>query len=184
MVLYLTPRLSPPWWALRPPGRIVGSMEPLALWLVDSRLEQPMDCTPDPLTRRSFLRGSLLASLAAVASLGALPIPDVAAKKNTGKKVPSIKSRVNNFQELCEKMSGGKMSAPIVRPGGTTVTCSGAGGGMNKTCTFTKQGQRCHAARTVPDVSEHTLEPESPVADPVDAPVHPLEQDGDGVVLT
>lgn len=142
-----------------------------------------MDRTSSPRTRRSFLRGGLLASLAMVAAFGVLPIPDAAASKNDGRKPISIAKRIENFRELCEKVSDGKMSDPKVRRGGTSVTCSG--GSMNRTCTFSKQNTRCHPNRTMarPNVPDHTLEPESPYANPATAPSVPLQEDG-GPVLT
>jgi hypothetical protein len=142
-----------------------------------------MDRILRPWTRRSFLQGGVLASLSLVASLGSLPIPDVAAGKNDGRKAKSIAKRVKNAQELCQ--IGGGTSTVSKKPGGTTVACKGGGpGGGDFACTITSKGQRCHATRMQPDGPDQPLQPDSPVADPEDTPDFPLEPDGGGGPLT
>ena len=160
-----------------------------------------MSRTPSPRTRRSFVQGGLLASLAMVASLGALPIHDVVAEKNDGRYSKSdIKKLAKKAAADCISEAGG---TPTIseRRGGTTVSCTGGANG-NYSCTYTSKGSNCFpTAKTIPDVpnqplepespfadpsdgADQPLEPDSPISDPGDVPDQPLEPDGGGVVLT
>jgi hypothetical protein len=95
-----------------------------------------------PSTRRSFLRGSALALSALVPTWSWLT-HDAHADKNTGKKPQSIADKANDFIGDCFS-HGGEPSVDAVKPGGTTVTCTGEDGG-SVTCTFTsKPTNRCY----------------------------------------
>ncbi len=157
-----------------------------------------MDHPQSARTRRSFLQGGLLASLALVASLGALPIPDVAAGKKTKRKPSSVQSRNQSQREMCETLGGGTLEAKPIGGGSWETTCHGGESG-GRQCTNTAQSTVCVRPRTISDVPAHPLQPQSPFADPAvgatqplepDSPfahpsdAHPLEPAGDGVTIT
>ena len=93
-------------------------------------------------TRRSFLHTSAMV-LSALVPLGSWLTQDARADKNTGKKPQTVAQKANTFIGQCFD-GGGEPSVDAVKPGGTTVTCTGEDGG-SVTCTFTsKPTNRCH----------------------------------------
>ena len=151
-------------------------------------------------SRRRFLHGGLLGTLALVASLGALPIPDVAAGKKTKKKANTVQSRNQAQKDSCENIGGGTLEVNNMGGGRWETKCHG-GDNDGYSCTNTATSTVCVYARTIPDLPTQPLQPESPFADPSqggaqplqpdspfanpgDAPVLPLEPDGSGVTIT
>ena len=135
-----------------------------------------------------------------VATLGARPIPDVAAGKKTKKKGNSVQARNQAQKESCENIGGGTLEVENMGGGRWETTCHG-GANDGYACTNTAKSTVCVYARTNPDVptqplqpvspianpssgADQPLEPDSPFADPGDAPVLPLEPDGGGVTIT
>lgn len=92
-------------------------------------------------SRRTFLRRSTLA-LSTLVPLGSWLPHDARADKNTGKKPQTVAQKANTFIGQCFD-GGGEPTVDAVKPGGTTVTCTGEDGG-SVTCTFTsKPTNRC-----------------------------------------
>lgn len=120
-----------------------------------------------PRTRRSFLQGGLLASLALVVACATLPITEVAAEKKTTK--ASVSARTESQREVCETTTfsnpPGKLAVLEGPNGGNTTECKG-GQNDGYTCINTQTTTSCTKPRTLPD---------SPLLDPGDAPVFPLE---------
>jgi len=125
------------------------------------------------ISRRGFALG--LALLA-----GSRLAPGAAAEKNTGKKPPSIRSRVKDQRDLCETMGGGKLTVSV-RPGGTTTTCTG-GAGDGRVCTNSSNNTRCFQARTT-DGPLHDFEPDDPFAPIVPGEHHDFEPDAPAPVV-
>ena len=134
-------------------------------------------------TRRSFLQEGLQASLAMVASLGALPILDVAAEKNTKKKRTSVQSRNQSQKELCEDLGGGTLEVTNIGGGSWETNCHG-GSNDGYACTNTAKSTVCVRTRTTPDLPNQPLQPDSPFAHTGDVQEVPLEPAGGGVVIT
>jgi putative hemolysin len=156
-----------------------------------------MDRTQRPSTRRSFMRGGLLASLALAASLGALPIPHAAATPKTKK---SKSQRVADNISACTDPENGGTATVSDKRGGTTVKCV-LPNGQGYTCTHSSQSTRCHSSLTDPVLPTQPLEPISPIANPLEGgeqplgsdspfanpgsvPAQPLEPAGGGVTIT
>ena len=144
-----------------------------------------MDSTLQPRTRRSFVQGGLLASLAMVASLGALPIPHVAAeKKKKKKKTPSIASRLQSQQDMCESGGGTlKIENPKVDVGSIDATCVG-GADDGRSCVNYPESTFCWQSITTPDLPTEPLQRESPFVVPSQGADQPLQPDGGGVTIT
>lgn len=130
-----------------------------------------------PSTRRSFLRKSALA-LSALVPLASRVSHDVRADKNTGKKPQTVAQKANTFIGQCFD-GGGEPTVDAVKPGGTTVTCTGEDGG-SVTCTFTsKPTNRCSG--TPPSMQQFSdvwhLQPITVAVDPgaLAAPLEPGE---------
>jgi hypothetical protein len=77
--------------------------------------------------------------------LGTMVISDVDAKGNSSKSNVSIKKKVNNLKEICD-IEGGTATVEK-RPGGTSVSCSGGGGG-DWTCVASSKKVRCYQELT------------------------------------
>jgi hypothetical protein len=89
-------------------------------------------------TRRAFALG-LGALLAARLAPGADAKPKG--------KLPPIKARVQNLVDLCGAVGG--TASTDVRPGGTSVSCSGGEGPVGEsTCVVTSKGVRCYHHRS------------------------------------
>jgi hypothetical protein len=134
-----------------------------------------MDRTLQPRTRRSFLRGGLLASLALAASLGALPLPDVAANKND-KKPNRIADRVRSQRDLCD-IEGGTFDGPQGAANGAKVTTCRGGTQGNRRCVNTPTASFCHEYFEQPDLPTQPLQPVSPIANPLEGGEQPLGSD-------
>jgi hypothetical protein len=129
-----------------------------------------MHHTTSPTTRRAFLHRGLLLSLAALSPLRTRLVEEAAAEKKTKKQ---IKQRVALYEESCEK--GGGETEPTVRPGGTTVTCTGSASG-DWSCTVSSKAERCYESLTTsPELPAHPLQPDRPTADPGELPEQPLD---------
>jgi hypothetical protein len=152
------------------PGLYRGTTD----WSMTQR-EHAMHHTTGPMTRRSFVQGGLLASLALIAARGALPIHDVAAEKKTKKKPRSAQSHNQNQKDYCE-IGGGTLEATPIGGGTWETKCHG-GDSDGRECTNTAKSAVCVQTRTDPDLPGHPLEPDPPFADPGDTPDHPLEPD-------
>lgn len=121
-----------------------------------------------PRTRRTFLHGGLLASLALVASLGARPISEVAADKKTKKKSSSVQTRNQQQKYTCES-SDGTLEATNLGGGTWETSCHG-GTYDGRECTNTAKSTVC--VMTLPNP------PSSPVTDPATPPTNGNEQPG------
>jgi hypothetical protein len=85
-------------------------------------------------------------------------VDQAAAKPVTPKnKIQSIKQRVKINVGICEDMGG--VATVTVRPGGTSVSCSG-GMDNGSTCVHSTKRTRCYTAHQAqPDVAEQYMEP-------------------------